>query len=245
MLLTIVYGEQVTCIEISPDMELENFVGLCLIEIPPCHYWIVGNDYAKANKGIRTSDGDAVSIEQVPPQQSQHQGSTVQSQPSSAQFFRSQTYFSRFHLVEKLRLMHDENSEEGQRFIADRLIGTTLISLISSPWNICRKLLSSPHALHSYEDQQSSSCAFIDSGAQGSILSESCAKRCNISRLVDTRYRLTAIGIGGSQSLWAYSFMSGSSGGNIFPCSFDVIGDRDMDILFDWMCCAAINAISI
>uniref|UniRef100_A0A915EPV8 Aspartic peptidase DDI1-type domain-containing protein n=1 Tax=Ditylenchus dipsaci TaxID=166011 RepID=A0A915EPV8_9BILA len=75
--------------------------------------------------------------------------------------------------------------------------------------------------------------AFIDSGAQGSILSESCAKRCNISRLVDTRYRLTAIGIGGSQKfVGRIHSCQVQVEGNIFPCSFDVIGDRDMDILF-------------
>lgn len=36
-------------------------------------------------------------------------------------------------------------------------------------------------------------------GAQVSILSESCAKRCEISRLIDERFQATARGVGGSQ----------------------------------------------
>jgi DNA damage-inducible protein 1 len=43
--------------------------------------------------------------------------------------------------------------------------------------------------------------AFVDSGAQTSILSESCAKRCNVFRYVDRRYRANAVGIGGSQKM--------------------------------------------
>lgn len=34
MILTIVNGENVTGLEISPDLEFENFISLCRIEMP-------------------------------------------------------------------------------------------------------------------------------------------------------------------------------------------------------------------
>lgn len=34
MFLTIISGECITCLEVSPDLELENFIALCCIEIP-------------------------------------------------------------------------------------------------------------------------------------------------------------------------------------------------------------------
>uniref|UniRef100_A0A183EE73 Peptidase A2 domain-containing protein n=1 Tax=Gongylonema pulchrum TaxID=637853 RepID=A0A183EE73_9BILA len=43
--------------------------------------------------------------------------------------------------------------------------------------------------------------AFIDSGAQVSILSERIAQRCNLMRLVDKRFRRSVHGVGGMQTL--------------------------------------------
>uniref|UniRef100_A0A915N4H8 Aspartic peptidase DDI1-type domain-containing protein n=1 Tax=Meloidogyne javanica TaxID=6303 RepID=A0A915N4H8_MELJA len=75
--------------------------------------------------------------------------------------------------------------------------------------------------------------AFIDSGAQTSILSESCAKRCNVIRMVDKRIRVQAVGIGGNQKmLGRIHSCQVQVNEHFFSCPFEVMADRDIDILF-------------
>jgi len=73
----------------------------------------------------------------------------------------------------------------------------------------------------------------VDSGAQTSILSESCAKRCEIWRLVDERFSGTAVGVGGTgKILGRVHSCKVQVEDHIFPCHFSVMADRNMDILF-------------
>lgn len=96
--------------------------------------------------------------------------------------------------------MHDESSEEGQRYIAEQIARENIEyshqfamehmpeAFVMVHMLYIRMIINGHHVI-----------AFVDSGAQVSILSESCAKRCEISRLVDTRFRATAMGVGGSE----------------------------------------------
>uniref|UniRef100_A0A915E3D7 Aspartic peptidase DDI1-type domain-containing protein n=1 Tax=Ditylenchus dipsaci TaxID=166011 RepID=A0A915E3D7_9BILA len=293
MLLTIVYGEQISYIEVSQDMELENFVGLCIIEIP----LLSSIPFSKIRLEFGLSDGDAVSIEQVSVRQSQPPTSTTQSQqpsvssslqpniaslvsnlvknikvpnaastaqqdmqksksifdslgnparldvlrsfaPELAEVYEaSSTNFEAFHQAymlhktdqeRKVRLMHDENSEEGQRFIAEQIERANIDFTHQFAMEHMPEAFVPVHMLYiRMKINNHPVMAFVDSGAQVSILSESCAKRCSISRLVDTRFESTAMGVERSRRICQVQVE-----GHIFPCSFDVMGDRNVDILF-------------
>ncbi|KAK7915994.1 hypothetical protein WMY93_011755 [Mugilogobius chulae] len=69
--------------------------------------------------------------------------------------------------------------------------------------------------------------AFVDSGAQMTIMSQACAERCNIMRLVDRRWA-------GIAKEWVPRKSSAESiwiEGDFLPCSFSILEDQPMDML--------------
>ncbi|EJW83809.1 UBA/TS-N domain-containing protein [Wuchereria bancrofti] len=74
--------------------------------------------------------------------------------------------------------------------------------------------------------------AFVDSGAQVSILSDSVAQRCNLMRLVDKRFQATVHGVGGAQQLLGkIHACQVQIEEQFFSCNFDVLANRDIDVL--------------
>ncbi|CAG9835300.1 unnamed protein product [Diabrotica balteata] len=73
--------------------------------------------------------------------------------------------------------------------------------------------------------------AFIDSGAQTTIMSSRCAERCNLMRLVDTRWAGIAKGVG-VQKIMGRIHMVQIQIENVFlTTSFSVLPDQPMDML--------------
>eukprot|EP00042_Codosiga_hollandica_P043684 m.417969 g.417969 ORF g.417969 m.417969 type:complete len:165 (+) comp56621_c0_seq7:794-1288(+) len=73
--------------------------------------------------------------------------------------------------------------------------------------------------------------AFVDSGAQMTIMSAACAERCNLSRFIDTRYHGTAVGVGTQKIIGRIHVAQLEIGGTFLPTSFSVLEDQPMDML--------------
>ncbi|CAA2981755.1 DNA damage-inducible 1 [Olea europaea subsp. europaea] len=74
--------------------------------------------------------------------------------------------------------------------------------------------------------------AFVDSGAQSTIISKSCAERCGLLRLLDTRYRGIAQGVGQTEIIGRIHVAPIKIGNNFYPCTFTVLDSPNMEFLF-------------
>ncbi|OEL33224.1 DNA damage-inducible protein 1 [Dichanthelium oligosanthes] len=74
--------------------------------------------------------------------------------------------------------------------------------------------------------------AFVDSGAQSTIISKSCAERCGLLRLLDQRFRGVAVGVGQSEILGRIHVAPIKIGNIFYPCSFTVLDAPNMEFLF-------------
>jgi DNA damage-inducible protein 1 len=74
--------------------------------------------------------------------------------------------------------------------------------------------------------------AFVDSGAQSTIMSARCAERCGLMRLLDIRFSGQARGVGTARILGRIHIAQMKFGKSYFPISITIIENNDVDFLF-------------
>lgn len=74
--------------------------------------------------------------------------------------------------------------------------------------------------------------AFVDSGAQSTFISYSCAEKCSLTRIMDTRFRGIAQGVGRTEILGKIHLASLKIGKKFYPSSFTVLQDDKVEFLF-------------
>jgi DNA damage-inducible protein 1 len=90
--------------------------------------------------------------------------------------------------------------------------------------------------------------AFVDSGAQTTIMSMACARRCNIGHLIDTRFTGVAKGVGSSKILGRIHMVPMQLGSIFIPISITILEDDSMEFLFGLdnlkrhRCCIDLNS---
>eukprot|EP00898_Chlorokybus_atmophyticus_P004051 jgi/Chlat1/4647/Chrsp3S00435 len=135
--------------------------------------------------------------------------------------------------LERELLTADPFDVEAQRRIEQQIQQQNIEENLSAAYEHTPEAFASVHMLYvDIEVNGRPLKAFVDSGAQMTIMSETCAEKCGVMRLVDKRFQGVAVGVGTSKIVGRVHLAQVKIGSLHIPCSFTVLEGDQPEFLF-------------
>lgn len=134
---------------------------------------------------------------------------------------------------EEAKIFHDPMSEESQRKIEEKIRKQNIQASMETAMEEIPESFGVVQMLYiNIEVNGIPLQAFVDSGAQSTIMSASCAERCGLSRLIDTRFAGQARGVGTAPILGRIHLAQMKIQQSYYPISITVLQGGDVEFLF-------------
>lgn len=131
------------------------------------------------------------------------------------------------------KALKDPLSEESQKYIYEHIYKNQINSNLALAQEHFPEAFGLVYMLYiPVEINKNVIHAFVDSGAQTSIISKRCAEKCNILRLMDTRFTGIAKGVGTKSILGKIHMIDIKIGNYFYAVALTIIDDYDIDFIF-------------
>ncbi|VDP05849.1 unnamed protein product [Soboliphyme baturini] len=213
---------QILNVNVSEDIELENLLVLCSAEIssldgsPPDQLVAISNgrrliDRTKTLRKYGLSDGDIILVQKI----------------SSADVFQPDDLYEIRLIFDQLMIRFSASATSDtslEKDNIDRSLETAIEHTPESFGNVSMLYIRCKVNGHDVR-------AFIDTGAQTTLMSAKFAQECNVMRLVDKRFEGVAKGVGTCKTLGRIHLAQLQIEDVFLPTSFTVLEDSTVDLL--------------
>lgn len=266
--------DNIFTLDVSTDMELENFMALCEVEsgIPLVQMMLTHDgqpltDTSKTLAAYGVSDGDVLFLLKKPPTANQptvdpNDPATLRQVILANPEQLAQLRLSNPPLAEALvkslddfiRVLNSQKQEqtkareeqerrlramaadplgpEAQQYIAEEIRRQNIEQNMETAMEYHPESYGQVTMLYiNCKVNGHLVKAFVDSGAQSTIMSNACAERCNITRLVDSRWSGIAKGVGTQRIIGRIHLCQVQIEKDFLASSFTILQDQPMDML--------------